>query len=181
MIDAPMFKSVRHALQIAYLMEFVQMYAKAPLARLIDGAMERYGIEPEEERSVFWGHLDQLEIKAQCAMIRNVCQRELSPKQYNFVLAKYSLEPDDRIPAQRHFHDEVKGDLKCSEKDDATLEMCLNVINHGVPSARKISREYDETLHKVNTDIGRIKAIALNLEREIEEILWPIFSTEGVA
>jgi len=189
--ERKMFKSVKHALQIAYLMEFVQMYAKSCLAHLIDKAMEKYGIEPEEESSVFWERLDQSEIKAQCAMIRNVCQRVLTPDEYTYVMAKYSQEPgeidkdglltlDGKIPARNRFQDSVEGGLLCVEKTNCVCQMIQHVLDYGTPSERTIARENDETLYKVRTDIGRIRRRAKGLEFDIERKLAPLFRKEGV-
>ena len=86
--DQPIFRNVKHALHVAFLMEVIDFHAKSNLRRLIEIAAQKYGIDEPQVRSVNWGRMTDMEKKATGAMIRCTCQRLLPESLFFFCCRK---------------------------------------------------------------------------------------------
>lgn len=83
-----MFKNIYQALRVSYLMEIIQSSVISSLT-MIQKANYAYTFHHKNNNINFDG-LNELEIHAQCAIIRNIVEKQLPLLLSNIIIAKYS-------------------------------------------------------------------------------------------
>ena len=177
--EDPIFKSVGHALRIAFLMENIQHYPKCNLSKLIDQAKEQYGELEIQEKTVNWGGLNDLEKIAQCVMIRSVCYTRLGDDLKNYVFAKYSQNPMEAIPAMRQVAENVVGVTKIDTRN-VVFHMCLNAVRGTGYSAGEIAKRFKVSRGYVQADLHRIKNYCVGADKGVYDELCYDFWDGGV-
>jgi hypothetical protein len=178
--ETPVFKSVSHALIIAYLLEFVESYAKGNLGRLIDIAAAKYGIDEPQVTSVHWGKgCNDLEKRGTAAMVRAAAERLLTTKQHTLVLARYSQDPKTKTRAICKIASEMAQGCKIDNRDTIAYMTC-HCVHYGTPSGSEIARKFRTRKDVVLKDIRKIDAELKTIDKEIGRALRFTFFQENI-
>lgn len=87
----PIFRSTTQALHFAYLIQAYEVSPESIMTKAIRRLMMECGIWREEPSTVDFGGLTQLEVRAQCAMIRSAVDNHLSGPEAWSVQARYGV------------------------------------------------------------------------------------------
>ena len=176
--DQPIFRNVKHALHVAFLMEVIDFHAKSNLRRLIEIAAQKYGIDEPQVRSVNWGRMTDMEKKATGAMIRCTCQRLLPESLFFFVVAKYSHVSLQKVPAIAYCAENLFPFCKIQDSR-AIAHMLCHAINHGRPSGDEIAQKFRVRRETISRDIRIVEEAGREFDQKVNDILRPVFRGDG--
>ncbi len=184
MTDAPIFRSVEQALHFSFLMEILPVTQRSQMQAMIDRMMEDRGIIQEREKSTIdFGGLNGLEIRGQCAMVRNAVVHNLPPPEVAAIHARYGHQTC-KSAGVRGIRDYCLPMLSIQD-DMATLTMAWGVFGTQQQrddlSVRRIAAEFSLGKSTVATDMTRIRAAARALNDRAVDRLRPIFEQGGLA
>lgn len=172
-MNDPIFRSVSHALRFAWLIKEIPACAKSQLGVLIDIASSKYGVEPVYERTINWDRLNPLEVRGSCSMIRSTCERLLPPDCYMYVLAKYSLDSEEAIPAFMCLHKIIDRKLGLGN-EPAIVDITLMILrNHS--TVAEISRKYHDSRHRIEKSVDLVRPCLSMIDRRVNDILSDVW------
>lgn len=177
------FQSVGQALHVSFLMETLPARQKCFAQVILENAQREMGIFDEGTPSTIdFSGLNDLEVRGQCAMVRDAVNTNLDKNAISVIHAMYALQKRkaDGVRAVR----DLCADVLTTKHDMATLAMAWSffgtVEQRKDFSVRKIADGFG--LHKstVHDDVKKIRAIVSEIEAEAFSILDDIFVKSGV-
>ena len=95
MTETPVFASVQQALHISFLMEILPATQRSQMQVLIEALMKQCGVwdeTPVAPKTIDFGGLSALEIRAQCAMVRGAVDHHLTRPERDAIQAAYGRQ-----------------------------------------------------------------------------------------
>lgn len=100
----PIFRSTTQALHFAYIIQAYEVSVESIMSKAIRRLMMECGVWRDEPSSVDFGGLSQLEVRAQCAMIRSAVISHLPDTESWTIQARYGVTDVEDSNGARTFH-----------------------------------------------------------------------------
>ncbi len=170
----PIFKSTQQCLHFSFLMETLPMTYKSRMHALIK--------QTREPSTIHFDGLSPLEIRGQCALIRNVVMHRLPKPEADAICARYghAATKAKGICGIRNYS---RGMIR-TQREEATLAIACSVFTEKrqrkALSSSEIAKAYTLSEPTVTHDVGVIARKARELEGYAIERLTTIFERSGL-
>ena len=165
-----MFASLSHCLHVCYLMEGIEEpFYTSNFSVVAARAAEQHGfrVPVKAQPRVNFAGLDQYEIRLQCAYIRSYLSKTLPEPEHDYVIAKYGVIRDVRMPAIDRWS--IRAQSYCRMMDRRIIrDMAAHVFNRGRTGCNRISKKYHVSNAAVHQDISRMHGECARVEAGIE-------------
>lgn len=178
----PIFRTVGQALYVAYVVEVTPLAQKGGTQIVIEDIMKRGGYQSENkrtERSLNLQGLTPLELRAQCAIIRETVDKLDGPQQYA-LKARYGRQTTRAAGVQGLL--ELLGALCNSRKDEAVRALIWAIYeeNRDEWSLRRIEKEYGVGKNTLHRDQQLIRKLVVRWQGVGEATLDNKFQASGL-
>ncbi len=172
--DTPIFKSVEQCLHFSFLLEVLPATYKNRMHVLIK--------QTRAPSTIYFDGLSALEIRGQCALVRNMVMDTLPKPEADAICAWYG-HAATKAKGIYGIRDYSRYEMSTTS-EEATLAIACSVYVTGWRrkhlSTRKISKKYGLSQSTVMRDKERIAENARALETYAIEHLTPIFEGRGL-
>lgn len=178
----PIFRTIGQALYVAYVVEVTPLAQKGGTQIVIEDIMRKGGYQSESkrsERSINLGGMTPLELRAQCAIIRESVDKLDGPQQYA-LKARYGRQTTRAAGVQGLL--ELLGALCNSRKDDAVRALIWAIYeeNREEWSLRRIEKQYGIGKNTLHRDQQLIRKLVIRWQGLGEATLDGKFQASGL-
>ena len=183
-LEQPIFRSVQQAVHFSFFMATLPVSQPSQMQEIYrQGGRRVWTCDDQYEPStIHFGGLDQMEMRAQCAMVCAAVYDHLGEPERDAILARFAYRAE-KARGVRATRDYCLPLLTCGD-EWATMAMAWSVF--GTPdqrtglSLRLIAEEFALKVSAVNDDIQRIKKTARHLESRAYARLDEQFAGSGL-
>ncbi|MDE2000803.1 MAG: hypothetical protein KGI52_17960 [Burkholderiales bacterium] len=181
----PIFRSVSHALHVAYLIDSLPASQRGPLQIMIEAHMRALGIWDTQARStsVQFGRLAPLEVRAQCSMIIGAVRSRLPGPERDAVQARYAhqVEKANGVAGVRNYAQPMLSLQDARATLAAAWSIYVDRKHRRDLSIRAIAEEYKLSPAAVGRDVKRIRHTGESLEKQAIDRLAELFVAHEIA
>lgn len=176
-MSEPIFQSVGAALSFSFYMENIEGSPISTTLAAIRALMKNSGrVFERAQKKVQMGGLSQMDVHAQCALVRATVEHHLTEPEKNVIWCRYG--------AGMTKYKGIKGLSTYVESRTTNKGECLNAIVYSVygkdDSIRAIAEMYDVNVNTIRKDISIIKSMAWALEDVAEDRLKSLFEESNL-
>lgn len=181
----PVFKTVGQALYLGYVMEVTPPSTPSPTETLIRDLMkQRYGEAPipQSERSLNMGGMTPLELRAQCALIRQAVADHLAGQERDTIHARFGHQAT-RGTGVCGLRDHY-GSLCNTQHDEAILALIWAIYVPGIRqfpmesprafNARRKKRENEWSVRGIEKKYGFAKSVLHRDQQMLRKLLYGV-------
>ncbi len=178
----PVFRTIGQALYVAYVVEVTPLAQKGGTQIVIEDIMRKGGYQSEPkrtERSINVSGLTPLELRAQCAIIRESVDKLADPQQHA-LKARYGRQTTRAAGVQGLL--ELLGAL-CNSRKDAAVKALIWAIyeeNREEWSLRRLEKEFGVGKNTLHRDQQLIRKLVLRWQSVGESTLDAKFQASGL-
>lgn len=183
-LEQPIFRSVQQAVHFSFFFLSLPPSQPSQMQTIYRQGGKRVTQSDDhyEPPTIHFGDLDQMDRRAQCAMVCAAVYDHLDAHERNAILARFAYQVE-KARGVRATRDYCLPLLTCGD-DMATLAMAWAVFGDEDQRAgltiRGIAGEFDLKVSAVNDDIQRIKKTARHLEARAFDRLAQQFAGSGL-
>lgn len=195
MTGSPIFQTTSQALHFSFLMEALEASSESIMAKVLRAHLMKMGLWVTEPSTVNFEGLNALEIRGQCAMVRNIVRDYLPGPESWQVISKYSLTrtypkpdgdvgfyfTDDRATAIKKLARWLEPDLKIHIGSIlllVTRQVCE--VSTQKPTLAEIAKLHDISEMTASRYAKKIAVRLSELEALAIDRLEPIFERDGL-